>query len=78
MNKETTTPPATNAKIQGDQIVVTNAAPAQPLTGPAQPKKEFVSVAAPKNMTLIEATKACKTADIIRAATPNTKKTDGK
>jgi hypothetical protein len=78
MNKETTTPPATNVKIQGDQIVVTNTAPVQPAAVPAKPKKEFVSVAAPKNMTLIEATEARKTADIILAATPKAKKTAGK
>jgi hypothetical protein len=78
MNKETTTPPATNAKIQGDQIVVTNAAPAQPVAVPAQQKKEFVSVAAPRNITLLEAENASKNAEAIQAVTPNTKKTDGK
>ncbi|MGD0258191.1 MAG: hypothetical protein ABSD29_00030 [Verrucomicrobiota bacterium] len=74
MNKETTTPGATNAQAQGAQPVVKQAVAAQPVAAPAQPKKEFVRVPAPKNMTLIEAANANDERPVIKATTPNTKK----
>ena len=65
-------------KDQGHEAVVLKAAP-------LQPKKEFVKVAAPQNMNLLEAAEAGKNVDVVRGvdktakqvirpASPSTKK----